>query len=70
MSIAQRVEVTGIRRLRQERKGGKEEGGEREIQAPRAGPNESFFFFFFWMSIHCQPLERIDDTFEILDLNT
>ena len=46
MSIAQRVEVTGIRRLRQERKGGKEEGGEREIQAPRAGPNESFFFFF------------------------
>ena len=44
MSIAQRVEVTGIRPLRQERKGGKEEGGEREIQAPRAGPNESFFF--------------------------
>ena len=67
MSIAQRVEVTGIRPLRQDRKGGKEEGGEREIQAPRAGPNESFFF---WMSIHCQPLERIDDTFEILDLNT
>ena len=48
MSIAQRVEVTGIRPLRQERKGGKEEGGEREIQAPRAGPNESFFFFFFF----------------------
>jgi len=51
--IAQRVEVTC---LRQERKGGKEEGGEREIQAPGAGPSESFFFY--WMSLHCQPLRE------------
>ena len=69
VSIAQRVEVTGIRvwgrKEKEARKREEKEKSRHQELAPM-----SLFFFFFWISLHCQPLERIDDTFEILDLNT
>lgn len=62
--IAQRVEGIASEAGKKRRQG---RGRRKRNPVTKSWPQ--WVFFFFWMSLHCQPLERMDGTLEIPDLS-